>query len=531
MITDIYNPGEIIENEFLKNKIRTKVNEMLRWKRRGFPGSNPVSLTKHNLKNLFKKEYLICEKTDGVRYLLLVASNTTFLIDRNYEIYKNNMHIPTLHNLDEKQQLTLLEGELVNDVIFNKKKEIEENKFVYLIYDGLYIQRKDITNLSYLERLKNVYNYVITPLKLYKKRQLQKIIKSKQTDSKLNKYDIQKENRNLKNLSNTQDYFIQLNINTNEKHNSNNNNNSTGFVFNDPTVDTGDNKGYDTKCDNGKIGYSNNESGIITTYNEENSNNSSSGNNNNTDNNSSSGNNNTGNNYNTDNNNNNNLPLLNESTQPNLVNFDDYNSSENEYDLTTYEKELPFEIYLKDFYSITQIPELIKAIKKIPHATDGIIFTPLYSPYVTGNCYDLLKWKPLNLNTVDFGIETVHDENNLPNRFELYIAIRGVRTSYKCYLAQYGEVYKNLLELALTSQISHYIIECYYISKNIFSICKNDNNTEKIVEGGWVAQKIRYDKNLPNDIVILNKVMQSIIDNINLDSLIKEIARNRKIKS
>lgn len=123
MVTDIYNPGEKIENEFLKEKIRGKINEMLKWKRKGFPGSNPVSLTKHNIKNLFNKDYLICEKTDGVRYFLFIVSNTTFLIDRNYDIFKNDMHIPTIDDLKIKQQLTLLDGELVEDTIYNEKKK------------------------------------------------------------------------------------------------------------------------------------------------------------------------------------------------------------------------------------------------------------------------------------------------------------------------------------------------------------------------------------------------------------------------
>lgn len=197
---------------------------------------------------------------------------------------------------------------------------------------------------------------------------------------------------------------------------------------------------------------------------------------------------------------------------------------------TIHEEEIPFEIYLKDFYPIEKICELIKIMKKLPHYSDGIIFTPLHSPYITGNFYQLLKWKPLNLNTVDFGIETIYDEYNIPSKFELFISINGVRTSYKCYLAEYGDVYKELLQLAISNKISHYIIECYYVSKNIFSICKGENGREQKVEGGWIAQKIRFDKNIPNDISTLNKVIQSILDNITIDSLIKEISRNRKAK-
>ncbi|CRH03991.1 RNA guanylyltransferase, putative [Plasmodium relictum] len=461
MIFDIYNPGEKIENEFLKEKIRSKINEMLKWKRKGFPGSNPVSLTNHNIKNLFRKEYIICEKTDGVRYFLFIASNTTFLIDRNYEIFKNDMHIPMKEDLSKKQQLTLLDGELVEDIVFDEKRGIEEKKIVYLIYDGLYIQRKDITNLSYLDRLTYVYNNVITPLKIYKKKNFKNKNFNHSLESVYDDVSIKKRKYNSTNEydeeSGSLDTKVNNNINISDISNINDTNyNETNYTYekSNSSINIGNEISY-SDCD---------------------------------------------------------------------IN-DNISSS---YSSTNYDNDCPFEIYLKDFYSIDKICELTKIMKKLPHPSDGIIFTPLNSSYVTGNFYHLLKWKPLNLNTVDFGIETVYDENNLPNKFELFISINGVRTSYKCYLAQYGDVYKELLQLALNNKISHYIIECYYVSKNIYSIRKNDNSTETEIEGGWIAQKIRYDKNIPNDISTLNKVIQSILDNITIDSLIKEILRNKK---
>ncbi|SBS87582.1 mRNA-capping enzyme subunit alpha, putative [Plasmodium ovale] len=488
MIKDIYNPGEKIENEFLKEKIRGKINEMLKWKRKGFPGCNPVSLTKHNIKNIFTKEYLICEKTDGVRYFLFIASNTTFLIDRNYEIFKNDMHIPTIDNLKAKQQLTLLDGELVEDTIFNEKEGIVQKKIVYLIYDGLFIQRRDITNLSYLDRLTNVYNFIITPLKKYKKGNISN-----------DNYQTGENTSNLKTIK-----CSTFTHETNKDENGTNVSDSSSTNRKDNKQHSGSNN-TDGAPTPGRENINHDRNsyhlGIIPrkkTHSEE-------------------------------------LSSLEGDTSS-----EDYSSHAGDTQLegyTTqggdevsppYSEDSPFEIYLKDFYFSTQISELVKVIKKLPHTSDGIIFTPLNSPYVTGNFYQLLKWKPLNLNTVDFGIETVYDQHNLPNRFELFIAVKGVRTSYKCYLAQYGEVYKQLLELALNDKISHYIIECYYVSKNIFSICKNDNASEKMVEGGWIAQKIRYDKNIPNDIMTLNKVMQSILHNITIDSLIKEISLNRK---
>lgn len=424
MKADIYCPGEKLENDIMIEKIRNKINTMLNWKKKGFPGSNPVSLTNFNVNNIFKNDYIICEKTDGVRYFLFVASGTTFFIDRNYTIFKNDIHIPMKEDLSKQQQLTLLDGELVEDIIYNKEEELEEKRIVYLIYDGLYIQRNNITNLSYLERLSNVYNDVIIPLRQYRKKDTlnaeESVSLAPMPSNKTEDILINKEN--IKTIKETET-----------------------------------------------------EKGVTA-----------------------------------------------DST--NTVTNTDTDSSDD----FTITKKYPIEIYMKDFYSIDKIEVLTKIMKKLPHSSDGIIFTPLNDPYVTGNCYTLLKWKPLNLNTVDFGIAPVYDKDNMPNNFELFISVKGVRSSYNRYLAPYGNVFKQLLELALENKIYQQIVECYYVTHAIFSVQKNEDATETLVEGGWVAQKIRFDKTIPNDIKTINKVIQSIQDNITLETLVKEITRNKK---
>lgn len=58
------------------------------------------------------------------------------------------------------------------------------------------------------------------------------------------------------------------------------------------------------------------------------------------------------------------------------------------------------EIYLKDFFDITQIKHINNISVKLPHISDGLIFTPVNIPYSPGTCKSLLKWKPPHLNTV-----------------------------------------------------------------------------------------------------------------------------------
>jgi hypothetical protein len=39
-----------------------------------FPGSQPVSLLQNHMANLKANKFLVCEKSDGVRYLLLICN-------------------------------------------------------------------------------------------------------------------------------------------------------------------------------------------------------------------------------------------------------------------------------------------------------------------------------------------------------------------------------------------------------------------------------------------------------------------------
>jgi len=43
-----------------------------------------------------------------------------------------------------------------------------------------------------------------------------------------------------------------------------------------------------------------------------------------------------------------------------------------------------------------------KIIPKLKHENDGLIYTKDACPYYPGTCAEILKWKPKDMNTVDF---------------------------------------------------------------------------------------------------------------------------------
>ena len=80
------------------------------------------------------------------------------------------------------------------------------------------------------------------------------------------------------------------------------------------------------------------------------------------------------------------------------------------------------EFHLKDFFYCSNIDFLLNSIvdsEALPHENDGLIFTKNNYPYLPGRNRGILKWKPNELNTVDFFVcENDFYHTLLPNLFK-----------------------------------------------------------------------------------------------------------------
>lgn len=72
----------------------------------------------------------------------------------------------------------------------------------------------------------------------------------------------------------------------------------------------------------------------------------------------------------------------------------------------------PFGIRKKDFWDIGHAASLLgeKFAKCLLHEPDGLIFQPTNEPYTPGVCPNVFKWKPLDMNSVDFRLK-IHTES------------------------------------------------------------------------------------------------------------------------
>lgn len=320
------------------NDILRRVRELCSWGRPTFPGSQPVSLSASNMRELGRNAYVACEKTDGVRYLMLAASRLVFLIDRKETVRVLELTLPQKGlELDESgrvltQQATLLDGEMVKDIVHTD--EGVETRISFLIFDAICVNREiSIAKMNYLERLKTALIEVIKP-----------------------RLEFEQKFKTLVDLE------------------------------------------------------------IVS------------------------------NNY---------VP-----------------------------------IYLKDFYEIWDVMAIRNFSKRLPHLSDGIIFTPVSAPYIPGTCKSLFKWKPPELNTLDFASELVFasdiDGYQVPVAAKLLIGSRGLRRDSGNWIAISRGRWDAMVERHLQQQdCDGSIWECYWDKDAVTLVPKIDTNDRSQAAGRW----------------------------------------------
>jgi hypothetical protein len=114
-----------------------------------FYGTMPVNLDRPSLIDLNKREYIILEKSDGIRYLFFYDTEKFLIIDRKlkpYKIYSNETAV--------KGKPHFFDGELTFNLILEKYK--------YLIYDaGIIYGDWRITSWDLYSRFRAVESFMI----------------------------------------------------------------------------------------------------------------------------------------------------------------------------------------------------------------------------------------------------------------------------------------------------------------------------------------------------------------------------------
>ena len=137
-----------------------------------FFGGHPLSMTKKDENTIFdclneknQSPYLVCEKTDGVRYLLIITNEDSYFISREgskflvayqtqVRVGKNWSKNPHEHKF--QQIIHILDGEMIKDAGYNGGEEILR----YLIFDALVCFNKLIIGAPLSARLQWINRFI-----------------------------------------------------------------------------------------------------------------------------------------------------------------------------------------------------------------------------------------------------------------------------------------------------------------------------------------------------------------------------------
>ncbi|KAI0345338.1 mRNA capping enzyme, alpha subunit [Trametopsis cervina] len=131
-----------------------------------FPGSQPVSFGAQDMDKLESQDYWVCEKSDGVRVLLLVQTDlqtkdqAVFLIDRhNTYRHLQGLFFPHHENPINPLRNTVVDGELVIDVDPRTKQETLR----FLAFDCLVIDEQNVMTRTLDKRYGRLQEWFYKP--------------------------------------------------------------------------------------------------------------------------------------------------------------------------------------------------------------------------------------------------------------------------------------------------------------------------------------------------------------------------------
>ena len=146
---------------------------------------------------------------------------------------------------------------------------------------------------------------------------------------------------------------------------------------------------------------------------------------------------------------------------------------------------------------------------------------------------DALKWKPSNMNSVDFKLMTKwrrEGDNPRPQpRFVLCVASQGIPEPY-CWIT-FNDA--DLERFSKDPLRDTRILECVFDPTWHVDEFDPDDSLDPTWDhptrrqGGWRFERIREDKNLPNDKGVVNSIKNSVRDGVTAPELLYTLGLQR----
>uniref|UniRef100_A0A674IKA8 mRNA-capping enzyme n=1 Tax=Terrapene triunguis TaxID=2587831 RepID=A0A674IKA8_9SAUR len=140
-------------------EIQQKCQQFCGWEGSGFPGAQPISMDKQNIKLLEQKPYKVSWKADGTRYMMMIdGKNEVHMIDRDNSVFHvSNLEFPFRKDLRTHLTNTLLDGEMIIDKVNGQVVPR------YLIYDIIKFNGQPVGECDFNIRLACIEKEIIFP--------------------------------------------------------------------------------------------------------------------------------------------------------------------------------------------------------------------------------------------------------------------------------------------------------------------------------------------------------------------------------
>ncbi|KAF7305060.1 mRNA-capping enzyme subunit alpha [Mycena kentingensis (nom. inval.)] len=145
--------------------VRSRISGIAGVQREKFPGSQPVSFSQSDLARLESQDFWVCEKSDGVRVLLIVLTGndghqSVYLYDRNNGFYDiDGFYFPHHENPQNPMLDTIVDGELVYDVDPRTKQETMR----FLAFDCLVVNAQNVMSRTLDKRYGRLKEWFYKP--------------------------------------------------------------------------------------------------------------------------------------------------------------------------------------------------------------------------------------------------------------------------------------------------------------------------------------------------------------------------------
>ena len=142
-----------LNNAQIKSEVFKKLEQIysLKLNKNYFPGPQPVAVEKKDIELLKREKYVVCEKSDGERYSLVLVpidnKKMSFLINRN-----NDLLFIEIKSTAEMYEGTVFDGELIKN---------KSGIWTYLIHDCFAYNGTSYINYPHNKRYGAIIDFIV----------------------------------------------------------------------------------------------------------------------------------------------------------------------------------------------------------------------------------------------------------------------------------------------------------------------------------------------------------------------------------